>query len=70
MKDVTCSYLSEKQKTYGISACSAISCGTIFSDKGTEKEVNDDKCTDNAGSTIQYLDSATTTLKSVECSSS
>ena len=82
LKDVTCNYLAEKQKKYGIDSCGSVSCvGTtrLLDESGFENQaafdiaVGDDKdegvcdVVENKGKTVYVLNNNGDTLLSAEC---
>ena len=74
LKDVTCFYLSEKQKQYGVGPCGSIQCGveileaellgSIDSQTNLPAECSDPKY---IGKTLQIFERSTNTLKHYNC---
>lgn len=68
LKDVTCSFISEERKQYGVGACSSITCSGIFlSEKLTLDEAKIDCVGRNEDDIVQYFDPSDNTLKSHIC---
>jgi len=66
LKDVTCNYLAKKQPNYKVESCSAIPCDNIdFVVLGNEETLDNSKCSNNAGKTIQSF--VGDTLKTYVC---
>lgn len=65
LKEVTCNFLAQKKLSYGISACSSITCDTIVIVELAEGEQIDSKCADNPEKIVQALSS--NTLITQEC---
>ncbi|MEK6760337.1 MAG: hypothetical protein AABX93_00250 [Nanoarchaeota archaeon] len=55
LKDVTCNYLFKNQTRYGIAKCDAIPCGDVILVSAVSDADLQNRCTGNAGKTVQAL---------------
>lgn len=55
LKDVTCNYISKNQTRYGIAECPSVSCDDIVIVNAVSETDLQNKCTGNAGKTVQAL---------------
>ena len=65
LKDITCNYISKNQTRYGVAACPSVTCDNVILVTAVSDVDFQNKCTGNAGKTIQAL--IANTLVSKDC---
>ncbi len=67
IKDVTCNYLAEEQKKYGVDSCSSVSCDNVAYLNTLVENAEGIDCVDNPGKTVYALSKDEKTLLSKDC---